>query len=279
MENGNLNRRMLSKRTGTVVDEEVSADVWKDYAFTLGDKRVVPLDSMKTWQSGSENFKYLKALPLHEYRTSILVVIKTDTGYKLAEMDYQSEKELQHVPRYVPIEFVAVPKADKGDGIVHLGTSAFTSFSEIKIDFGKTPVELMETFLKGISYPINKLTDYHTQMVKAGKQWDTLVMVKAWISDIRGLDKGTPYLLVNDNTIPADEDDLKVWLHDGINIDFAKNSQVYIIGRTSQSDKYDSETKTVMKGVPGDVTVWAMDVYTYYNTKPANVKPVTDIVL
>ena len=188
-----------------------------------------------------------------------------------------SEKLPGNIPMYAPVEFVATVKEEK-DGILHLGTSKFTTFSPVKTDFGKTPGELIQAFLGGIKYPIAKLTDYHTQMVKNGKKWDTLVMVEAWVSDIRGLDK-TPYILVNDNTTPVDEPLLRVFLHDGIDINFGINSKVCVIGRTSQGDKWDSETNSVMKGVPGDVTIWAMGVYTKYNTKPVDVKPVTGVSL
>jgi hypothetical protein len=263
------------RKTGEVISMVVSPDMWKEYIITVGDTKLVPLDDLKAWPSGKENFGYLYNLPLHQYRTSMIIVLKTSAGYKLAELDYSSERFPGDIPMFQSVEFVAIPKEEK-DGIVHLGTSKFTTFEASIEEFGKTPLELIQTFLGGIKYPINKLTDYHTQMVRDGKKWDTLVMIEAWVSDIRGLDK-TPYLLVNDNTTPVDEPLLKVWLHDGIDINFGQNSKVFIIGKTSQGDKWDAETKTALKGVPGDITVWAMSIYPKYNTAPKNLKPIVSL--
>ncbi len=274
---GNTVRTMKDRKTGQVKRETVTAEIWKDYVITVGDKKVVPLDDTKSWPNGKDNLSYLRNLPLHQYRTAIVVALKTDTGYKLAELDYNSEKLPGNIPMYIPVEFVATVKEEK-DGILHLGTSKFTTFNPVKVEFGKTALDLINAFLGSIKYPISKLTDYHTQMVKNGKKWDTLVMVEAWVSDIRGLDK-TPYILINDNSTPPDEPLLRVFLHDGIDINFGINSKVYVIGRTSQGDKWDSETNSVMKGVPGDVTIWAMGVYTKYNTKPVDIKPVTGVNL
>lgn len=276
IEDGATIRTMKDRKTGQVKRETVSADIWKDYVISVGDVKVVPLDDTKSWPNGKDNLSYLRNLPLHQYRTSIVIALKTETEYKLAELDYNSEKMPGNIPMYVPVEFVATMKEEK-EGILHLGTSKFTTFGVSKEEFGKTPAELIQAFLGGIKYPINKLEEYHTQMVKAGRKWDTLVMVEAWVSDIRGLDK-TPYILINDNTTPINEPLLRVFLHDGIPIDFGINSKVYVIGRTSQSDKWTPEDG-VMKGVPGDVTVWAMGVYTKYNTKPADIKPVTKVNL
>lgn len=270
-------RTMKDRKTLQVKREVVSADIWKDYVISVGDKKVVPLDDTKSWGNGKDNLSYLRNLPLHQYRTTIVVALKTDTGYKLAELDYNSEKMPGSIPMYVPVEFVATMKEEE-NGILKLGTSKFTTFNPVEIEFGKTPSELINAFLGGIKYPINKLEEYHNQMVKAGKKWDTLVMVEAWVSDIRGLDK-TPYLLINDNTTPTNEPLLRVFLHDDININFGINSKVYVIGRTSQSDKWDPETHQTMRGVPGDVAIWAMGVLCKYNTRPVNMKPITEINL
>ncbi|MFZ3166341.1 MAG: hypothetical protein WA130_01915, partial [Candidatus Methanoperedens sp.] len=73
---------------------------------------------------------------------------------------------------------------------------------------------------------------------------------------------------------------IRVFLHDGLlPVTYGQNSKVYVIGRTSQGDKYDPETHSVLKGVPGDVTIWALGVYTKYNTRPVGVQPVTGINL
>jgi hypothetical protein len=274
---GTTIRTMKDKKSGEVVDTIVPADLWKDLVIPVGDVKVVPLDDTKTWPGGKENFSYLHNLPLHQYRTPIVVVLKTSDGYKLAELDYNSERLPGNIPMYVPIEFVATVKEPK-DGIIQLGTSKFTTFELSAEPFGKTPLELLTTFLGGIKYKIEKLEAYHTQMVKAGKQWDTLVMVEAYVSEIRGVNKGAPYLLINDNTGPLDNL-TKVWLHDGIYINFGQNSKVFIIGKTTQSDKYDAETKTKLKGVPGDITISAMGVYAKFNTAPTNMKPLTGVNL
>ena len=276
-EAGIVTRTMKDRKTGELKTDTVTADIYKEFAVKIGDHMVVPLDNMKVWPSGKENFSYLRVLPLHEYRTTIIVALKTTTGYKLAELDYNSNKPPGYIPMYVPVEFVATVKEEK-DGILHLGTSKFTEFSVSKEDFGKTPVEIIQGFLGGIKYPINKLTEYHTKMVKEGKKWDTLVMVEAYVADIKGFDK-MPYLLINDNTTPIDEPMMKVNLHEGIDINFGQNSKVYVIGRTSQGDKWDAETKQVLKGVPGDVVIWAMGVYARFNSKPKDIKPITGVSL
>ncbi len=275
---GIVTRVMKDKKTGDVVEKEVTADIWKDYVVSIGDVKLVPLDDTKLWPNGKENFGYLQNLPLHQYRTTVVVALKTDTGYTLAELDYQSEKLPGVIPMYVPVEFVATRKEEK-DGILHLGTSKFTAFVVSKEEFGKTPAEILSGLLGGIRYPISKLTDYHTAMVKDGKKWDTLVMVEAWISDIRGLDRDNPYILINDNTTPKEDPLLRVFLHDGIRINFGINSKVYVVGRTSQGDLWDADSGSVLKGVPGPVTIWAMGVYTKYNPRPANIRPVTEVNL
>lgn len=275
---GVITRTMKDKKTGEVKSDTVTADIWPDKKIVVQDHFVVPLDNSKTWPNGAENRSYLRALPLHQYKTSIVVVLKTDAGYKLAELAYNSENLPGNIPMYVPVEFVATLKEEK-DGIVHLGTSKLTSFAKVDMDFGKTPIELLDAFLTSIKYPIAKLTEYHKSMVAAGKQWDTLVMVEAWVGDIKGLDK-TPYLVIGDTSITDDDQRIRVFLHDGLlPVTYGQNSKVYVIGRTSQGDKWDSETQSVLKGVPGDVTIWAMGVYTKYNTRPANVQPVTGVSL
>ena len=276
-QNGTLIRKMKDRKTGELKGDVVTEDIWKDHVIPVGDVRIVPLDDLKSWPNGKDNLSYLRPLPLHQYRAPIVIVLKTDEGYKLAELDYNSEKLPGNIPMHVPIEFVATVKEEK-DGILHLGTSKFTSFSPVKVDFGKTPAELIEAFLGGIKYPINKLEEYHNQMVKAGKKWDTLVMVEAWVNDIRGLNK-TPYIHIIDNSTPRDEPPLRVFLHDGIDINFGIDSKVYVIGKTSQGDKWDPDTQKPMKGVLGDVTIWAMGVYTKFDTRPVNMKPITSVDL
>ncbi len=275
---GNITRAMKDRKTGEIKTDIVTADIWPEQKIVVGDHFVVPLDNSKAWPNGSENRSYLRALPLHQYKTTIIIAVKTDAGYKLAELAYNSEKLPGKIPMYVTIEFVATVKEEK-DGILHLGTSKLTSFEEVKTDFGKTPKELLDSFLTPIKYPIAKLAEYHKMMVQAGKQWDTLVMVEAWVGDIKGLDK-TPYLVIGDTSITDDDQRVRVFLHEGLlPITYGQNSKVYVIGRTSQGDKYDSETRQVLKGVPGDVTIWAMGVYIKYNTKPSNVQPVVGVNL
>jgi len=276
---GVITRTMKDRKTGELKTDVVSVDIWKDYKVSVLDHFIVPLDNSKSWPNGAENRSYLRALPLHQYKTTVVIVLRTPEGYKLAELAYNSENLPGNIPMYVPVEFVATVKEEK-EGILHLGTSKLTSFSKIDIDFGKTPKELLDAFLTSIKYPIAKLAEYHKMMVAAGKQWDTLVMVEAWVGDIKGLDKATPYLVIGDTSITEDDQRVRVFLHEGLlPITYGQNSKVYVIGRTSQGDKWDSETQSVMKGVPGDVTIWAMGVYTKYNTKPGNVQPVTGVNL
>jgi hypothetical protein len=275
---GILVRTMKNKKTGEVTSDNVTGDVWKEERIPVKDHFVVPLEDKAKWPTGSDNMSYLKALPLHQYKATLLISLKTDDGYKLAEFNYNSERHPGKIPMYVPIEFVATVKEEK-DGVVQLGTSKLTSFEPIDMDFGKTPKELIDAFFTNIRYPILKLAEYHQAMMAAGKQWDTLVMIEGWIGEIKGLDK-TPFLVVGDTSTTDTSQHIRVFLHEGlIPITYAQNSKVYIIGRTSQGDKYDFETKKVLKGVLGDVTIWALGVYPKYNMKPAGVKPVTGVTL
>lgn len=274
---GNTIRTMRDRKTGALKEEIVTPDIWKDYVISIEDKKIVPLDDTKSWGNGKDNFNYLKNLPLHQYRTNIIVVLKTDAEYKLAELDYISEKMPGNIPMHVPVEFVVTIKGEK-NGIIQLGTSKFTTFNLVNVDFGKTPVELINAFLGGIKYPINKLKEYHQGEIAKGNKWNTLVMVEAFVSDIRGLDK-TPYILIDDNTTPPDEPSLRVFLHDGIDINFGINSKIYVIGRTSQGDKWNPETQRTIQGVPGDITIWAMSVIVKYNSGPKNMEKIEEINL
>lgn len=269
-----LLRTMKDKKTGNVKKEIVTSKIWEEQRIKVGDKFIVPLDNLAKWPNQKDNISYLRALPLHQYRTTVVVGIKTNKGFKLAELDYNSEQLPGKIPMYVDVEFVAIPK-DEVNGILNLRTNKFTQFYPSTTKLGITPIELLEGFLKGIKYPLSKLNEYHTKMVKEGKKWDTLVMVEAFVSDIRGLDK-TPQIFINDNSRPVGEPPTKVWLHDGITINFGKDSKVYVIGRTSQSDKWDSETRSVMNGVLGDVEIWAMGIYPKFSTKPKNIQPITE---
>jgi hypothetical protein len=269
---------MKNKKTGEVVTDEVTGNMWSEYRIPVSEHFIVPLEDKAKWPNGGENRSYLKPLPLHQYKGNIIIALKTTEGYKLAELLYNSERLPDKIPMYVPIEFVATVKEEK-DGILQLGTSKLTSFEPINMDFGKTAKELMEAFLTPIRYPIAKLAEYHQAMVAAGKQWETLVMIEGWIGEIKGLDK-TPFLVVGDASTPDSSQHIRVFLHDGLlPITYAQNSKVYIIGRTSQGDKYDPETKKVLKGVLGDVTIWATGVVPKYNAKPSGIKPVTGVTL
>lgn len=275
---GSLIRTMKDKKTGEVVSDVVTDGIWDEQKVAIENYFVVPLDEKPAWAGGAKNISYLRALPLHQYKTSVIIVLKTDAGYKLAELAYNSDKLPGKIPMYVPIEFVATVKEEK-DGVLHLGTSKLTSFEPINIEFGKTPKELLDAFLTPIRYPIMKLSEYHQAMVAAGNQWDTLVMIEGWVGEMKGLDK-TPFLVVGDTSTVDTSQHIRVFLHDGLlPVTYAQNSKVYIIGRTSQGDKYDPDTKKTIKGVLGDVTIWAMGVYAKYNTKPAGVKPVTGVTL
>jgi hypothetical protein len=277
-DDGSLIRTMKDKKTGEVVSDVVTDGIWDEQKIAIENYFVVPLDEKATWTGGAKNISYLRALPLHQYKTSIIIVLKTTAGYKLAELAYNSDKLPGKIPMYVPIEFVATVKEEK-DGVLHLGTSKLTSFEPINIEFGKTPKELLDAFLTPIRYPIMKLSEYHQAMVAAGNQWDTLVMIEGWVGEIKGLDK-TPFLVVGDTSTVDTSQHIRVFLHDGLlPVTYAQNSKVYIIGRTSQGDKYDPETKKTVKGVLGDVTIWAMGVYAKYNAKPVGVKPVTGVTL
>lgn len=276
-EDGHVVRQMRDQKTSSVKETIVDNNLWSEHVIKVNQMSIVPLDDMKVWPNRKENFSYLRPLPLHQYRTSLIIVLKTSGGYKLAEMDYNSDKLPGKIPLNIPVEFIAVPRETK-NGILQLGSSIMTSFDPSMEDFGKTTTELIETLLGGIKYPVSKLNDYHAQMVRDGKKWDTLVMIEAWVQEIKGLDK-TPFLIVDDGSTTQEDAQLKVFLHDGIPINFGINSKVYIIGRTSQGDKYDIETKTVLKGVPGDVSIFATGIYAKFNTAPKNISPVTEVNL
>jgi hypothetical protein len=82
-------------------------------------------------------------------------------------------------------------------------------------------------------------------------------MLEGYVSDIR-LDTPIAYLLLDDGTKDEENPYTKVNLHDGIEVKFGMETKIIVLGRTSQRDKWDPETKKTIPGVKGDVVVWAM---------------------
>lgn len=257
-----LKRIIKDKKTGTVKEDEVDSKVWEVYRTKVNDKFVVPLDNVEKWATGNKNFGYLRPLPINMYRTTMIIGIQSEYKYKIAELHFSSEKLPKSIPVGIPVDFVATPKEDK-DGLSQLYSNKFTDFTPSTKDFGITPGELVNTLLSVIKYPISKLEEYHKMMVSQGKKWETLVMVEARVNDIRTTEKSTHITVIDSSRDEA----LKVWLHDGLfPLNYDIESKVYIIGRTSQSDKWEPETG-IQKGVPGDVTVFAMGVIPKFQIK------------
>jgi len=262
-----LKRTYLDKKTKTVLTDTVYKDNVKELIIPIDGKYVLPLDDIEKWGTGSENLSYLRPLPLHVWTTKIEGIVRDGKGYKRFEMNYQRPTPLGDLPMYVPVDFKAIPK-NETNGVLNLNASTYTQFVLSTTTMGAEPLKLLEEGFKSLKQQVSTLHEYHARLKN---KYDSLVLVEGWVSNMR-LEGTMPSFTLDD----LNSEPIKVLLHDGIPINFGTQSKVLVLGRTSVGDKWTAETG-VQKGVPGDLTIFAIGVYSKFNSKPTNVRPVDNI--
>lgn len=262
-----LKRTVLDKKTKTLKEDVISKDALIELAVRVGDRFIVPLDDVEKWGTGSENISYLRPLPLHSYTSKIVGVVQEGKQYKRFELNYQRPVELAAIPMNVPLDFKAIPKGEEA-GVLKLNASTYTQFVLSDKDMGAEPLMLLEVGFKPVRQAVSTLHEYHE---KLKNKYDSLVLVEGWVQDLR-LESTMPSFMLDD----LSSEPVKVSLHDGIPINFGVRSKVLVVGRTSIGDKWTPETG-VQKGVPGDLSIFALGIYPKFNTKPKNLQPVETV--
>jgi len=202
--------------------------------------QIIPLDNIKTWKSGSENFNYLKVLPEHKYFTTLQGFIFKDNKPIAFSMSYETpEENLIGFPMNKLVEFNAkVMKED--DGIIILKSVKQTKFNIISDDV-KQYIDSITNFYRPISV---------NDVEKAFESQKTNYDINSIVGIVRNvhtsestLDKPNPWSTLFLTTIDSTEI-FKILFHPSILVEnIIPGSYVKVWGTISKGNKYDPDTK------------------------------------
>jgi hypothetical protein len=221
-----------------------------------------PLDPRPTWSTGRANPGFGKLLPENSWiRTIHGIALKSSTEGepKFFTMTLNGDVAANDdIPMYTPVTFRAIDKSTEGATQLTLNASTYTRFdkSDKKLP---SATELISQYCSDMILDISKLEEYH----KANKNdYNRLVIIRGDVS-ILALEPnsiGNRRLTLESENAFEDLDAIGTtcWIPEHINLDFAENSKVIVIGSTSQGFKYENGAKTEELG---DVMINAYGVH------------------
>lgn len=250
----------------------------------LVDEKGTPLDTIQTFSTGRQNPQFGKPLPENSYSRNIIgIAVKVKDKEKKPKLFSlalrgNNAKEL-NLPMFKPIKFSAIDKTPEGiDNKYNLNASTFTKFDvDEKIEM--PPIkQIILNHCKDMIVPLSELENYHQQNID---NYDRVAIVQGGVSSLSLEKTGFGSRVMNiddtDNLEDIESKGLTCWLPEHIDIDFAEQSKVYVIGRTNQGKKKDEN------GLPteelGDVSMNVYGVYAIPEFKinlPEDIEEITE---
>ena len=242
----------------------------------ITDEAGTPLDTRPTWSTGRENPGFGKPLPEHSYISNIMGIGTKVNGspkiFKMAIKDDLAENS-GSIPMFKPIKFRAIDKSEEGDTIYSLNVSSVTKFNEDSSISVPAPTEAIKKFCADTIVDMSKLQEYHD----ANKDdFNRIVIIEGDVSALvmEPTATGSRRLIIedaNEEIVDLDSQGTTCWVPKNVNIDFAEQSRVYVIGRTAQGKQYVDGKATEEDG---DIM---MNVFGVYAIPEYKIAPDTEI--
>lgn len=231
-------------------------------ATGLTDGDGVPIDPRPTWSTGRENPGFGKPLPEHSWKRTIYgIALKTsdeEAKPKFFTLNLNGDvAKNDDIPMFTSVKFRAIDKSTDEDTYT-MNASMYTKFEEADLDL-PAPSELVSQFCDNLIVDISDLPAYH-ETNKA--DYNRMVIIKGDVSTLalEPTSTGNRRLVIESENALEDLDAIGTtcWIPPHINIDFAENSKVIVIGSTSQGFRYENGQKTEELG---DVMINTFGVY------------------
>ena len=242
----------------------------------------VPLDTREKWSSGQENRGFGKPLPEHNFLKTIFGVTKkknVEEDAKVFTLNLSGEiARDDDVPISKPVLFRAIDKTlpEDKERSYKLNSSVFTDF--IVDETIKMPeiFDLINNYCGDMKVKLSGLDEYHDLNEK---DYSRLVIIEGDVTSmvLEPTSVGSRRLVIDDeqDEIDIESPGTTCWVPERIDIDFAEQSRVIILGRTARGKKLDDQGNQTEE--PGDVmiNVYGLYVIPEYKITP-NVKELVE---
>ena len=242
----------------------------------------LPLETKKEWADGRQNFNFGKPLPEHSYLRNVWGIglkstVKGDKP-KFFSMSLSGEvAKKEDIALFTPVRFRAIDRTapEDIDKKYTLNGSLFSKFDvdeSIKLPPAK---ELLNTYCKDMFVGLSNLQEYHNRMKE---DFSRLVIVEGDVSTLvlEPTSVGSRRVILEDaSNIDIESKGVVCWVPGRINIDFAEQSKILVIGRTGQGKKLDADRKPTEEAGDMMVNVYGLYALPEYKILP-NVKPLTE---
>ena len=241
-----------------------------------------PLDTRKEWSAGRPNKGYAKPLPEHSFlRTIFGVALKKNIENSVRFFTLNLSGEIAKddtIPIFKPITFRAIDRTppELKDTQYKLNSSMFTDFT-IDESLKVPPLDvLINNYCGSMKINISDLDGYHDENAD---DYNRLAIVEGDVTTLvlEPTSVGSKRLVLDSEQEKFDLESpgTTCWVPERINIDFAEQSKIVVIGRTTRGKKLDDQG--VPTEEPGDVMINVFGLYPLpdYKIQP-NVKELTE---
>jgi hypothetical protein len=191
--------------------------------------------------------------------------------------------EVSKTPVMKKIKFKALNKTNDNDRLIGEYTANYSVATKFEVaDFAMPPIEeILPTLPQYV--PLGGLDEYHTKNAENRRR---LVVTEGTVVNMNlepNATTGNMYIIISDESLlfsATDKTGIMNWIPTdrGITIDFAQDSRVFVVGKTTRGKARDPITKETLEGVPGDVMVNAYGLYApeMFKVPAAQVDPVLE---
>lgn len=233
----------MVKKMRTDATKEFNENPQNAVTSGITDEEGIPLDPRATWSTGKDNPGFGKPLPEHSYICNIVgIATKDDGAPKIFRMAIQGSlaENSDKIPMFAPVKFRANDKSQEGDDEYSLNVSTVTIFVEDDTISMPTPTEVIQKFCSKYVVDMNALEDHHNSNKD---DFNRLAIIEADVSALvmEPTATGSRRMIIEDASGDIENLDapgITCWVPSKIDIDFAEQSRVFVVGRTAQGKKY-----------------------------------------
>lgn len=233
-----------------------------------------------------------KPLPEHSWLRTIFAVarpidLKTKQAgpvqFTKIMINNNAAIDATHIPTMTKVKFKALNKTNDEDRLVGQYTANFSVAT--KFEAGTFDMPLLEEVLPAMTQykSLGELDEYHTKNEQNPRR---LVVTEGTVVNMNlepNATTGNMYLIISDESLlfsGTDKTGVMAWIPTdrGIEIDFAAESRVFVVGKTTRGKARDPITKETLEGVPGDVMINAYGIFApeMFKVPAADVSPVVE---
>lgn len=220
-------------------DTEIEDEEW----------RVYPLDTQRKYRSGDKNDDYLTPLPKHSWRRAAVGVFRVDEDgdAQISRITFSGKQSISPPPLFEPVEFKArTNEADDdklGMYINSTSETTITEYPELEDDWPDV-IGIIDKMFRDTEW-FHDLPSLYAYLDEDGTRENVIVKADVVDLDMEPNSNGTLRMVLGDFQFEGGEmveQEATVWIpeeHDKY-IDFATESEVFVVGQARLVDGYDS---------------------------------------